>query len=95
MDVYIPNSFTPNNDFSNNTFKVFLNGINDFDFNLKIHDRWGEVLYISEDVTDEWDGTHQRTGNPAPMGVYSYVANLTSKTTGKNITRRGHITIIR
>ncbi len=95
MDVYIPNAFTPNSDFSNSTFKVVLNGINDFDFNLKIHDRWGEVLYMSNNVTDEWDGTHQRTGKPAPMGVYSYVANLTSKTTGKNVTKRGHITIIR
>lgn len=68
--IFIPNSFSPNNDGVNDFFKVYggddLIGIP----TLTIFDRWGNQIYNGP----QWDGTHQSTFlNP---GVFIYVAKV-------------------
>ena len=53
--LYIPNTFTPNNDRSNDKFSVYGFGIKEI--SIKIFDRWGQLLYHSSDVNQPWDGT--------------------------------------
>jgi gliding motility-associated-like protein len=56
--VFIPNTFTPNNDLLNDSFKVIYEC--DFqDFELSIYNRWGELIFHSFDPTASWDGTFQ------------------------------------
>jgi gliding motility-associated-like protein len=94
LDVYIPNSFTPGNgDTRNNTFDISVYSVNDFSFNIRIYNRWGEELFRSESLDDRWDGTHPTTGKLVPMGTYTYVANIISST-GKHLQRNGSITVI-
>jgi gliding motility-associated-like protein len=66
--VYVPNSFTPNNDGLNDVFKVYAIGLKEFD--LKVFDRWGTQVFNSNDITIGWDGTFN--GKPLNAGVYIY-----------------------
>lgn len=68
---YIPNSFTPDGDENNNTFKwVFTSGFDPYSFNIVIYNRWGECIFESNDSNGEWDGTY---GNiMCPTGIYTY-----------------------
>jgi gliding motility-associated-like protein len=67
-DIYIPNAFSPNGDAHNDQFQVSAVNINDFD--IKIFNRWGQLVYASTDQQFHWDGTHN--GREIPQGVYVY-----------------------
>jgi gliding motility-associated-like protein len=67
--AFIPGAFTPNKDGLNDVFKItglyYLKA-----FELKIFDRWGELLFASDNVENGWDGTFM--GKPVQNGVYIY-----------------------
>lgn len=69
--IYIPNVFTPNNDLLNDEFRVYGQGFADFEF--KIFDRWGELIFRTTDVYRGWDGTFK--GVLMPPGTYVYTCN--------------------
>ena len=52
--IYVPNVFTPDNDQINDTFHPISECIEDITFS--IFDRWGKLLFVSEDITNGWDG---------------------------------------
>lgn len=65
---YIPNIFTPNGDGRNDVFQVA--GQN-FEFlQLVIYDRWGQIIFLSDDEFEGWDGTFR--GMLVSNGVYVY-----------------------
>ncbi|MBC8265754.1 MAG: gliding motility-associated C-terminal domain-containing protein [Flavobacteriales bacterium] len=66
--IYIPNAFTPNADNINNSFGPSVYGIKEFE--MKIYDRWGGLIYITDDENKPWNGTIN--GNKTQSGVYSY-----------------------
>ncbi|MCB0555050.1 MAG: gliding motility-associated C-terminal domain-containing protein [Phaeodactylibacter sp.] len=68
--LYIPNSFSPNNDGKNDGFHPF-SPCELLDFQLTIFDRWGQMVYRSFDVNEKWDG--YRKGQPLERGVFTYV----------------------
>ncbi|MCB9185628.1 MAG: PKD domain-containing protein [Flavobacteriales bacterium] len=65
---YIPNSFTPNADDVNDDF--FGTGEGFTTYNMKIFDRWGELIFESNDPEFHWDGTYK--GEQVQMGTYAY-----------------------
>jgi len=68
---YVPNSFTPDGDEHNNTFKwVFTSGFDPYSFNIVIFNRWGECIFESNDPTGYWDGKYNN--GICPLGVYTY-----------------------
>ena len=73
-DVYIPNAFSPNGNGKNEIFKVI--GTNIMSINVKIYNRWGELVFEWNDINDGWDGTHQN--EPAPSGIYVYRVKIKS-----------------
>ena len=68
--VFVPNSFTPNNDPINGVFKVVYNS-DVTSGELLIFDRWGEIIFATQDLDFGWDGTFN--GTPVPSGAYNYV----------------------
>lgn len=64
--IFIPNSFTPNNDGNNDTFQPYINGAKNY--TITIFDRWGEIIFQEENGI--WDG--KVNGNFVQDGVYSY-----------------------
>jgi len=67
--IWIPNAFTPNEDKNNPEFGAY--GINVFDFNMEIYNRWGELLFVSNDINNRWDGTSSN-GLPCQEDIYTY-----------------------
>jgi len=55
--VYVPNSFTPNDDGKNDVFMEMQEGV--LGWNLELYNRWGEVIFQSQDATIGWDGKYQ------------------------------------
>jgi gliding motility-associated-like protein len=55
--MYIPSAFTPNGDGINDFFGVKAEGIKQF--KLEIFNRWGELVFESDDINTLWDGTYQ------------------------------------
>ena len=53
-EIYVPNSFTPNADWHNEVFVVY--GKNIKTYSMKIFDRWGDLLFESDDIQKHWDG---------------------------------------
>ncbi|MES2680193.1 MAG: gliding motility-associated C-terminal domain-containing protein [Bacteroidota bacterium] len=88
--LYVPNTFSPNNDGTNDVF--FVNGFGIYDINLVIYDRWGEKLFVSNDRNTGWDGKYN--GEVCDMGVYVYSIEYSSAK-GKRELKTGHVTIIK
>lgn len=66
----IPNAFTPNNDGLNDTWGIpFLNLYAKCD--VKIFNRYGQLIFHSEGYQQPWDGTFK--GDPMPVGTYVYI----------------------
>lgn len=55
--LYIPSAFTPNGDGINDKFGVKAQNITDF--NLRIYNRWGELVFESDNIAELWDGRYQ------------------------------------
>ncbi len=91
--LYAPNCFTPDGDEFNQTWRVFIEGVDLYHFNLKIFDRWGEVIWETMDPEASWDGTYQ--GKVVPYGSYTWLITTKEKVTDKKFTWTGSISIIR
>ena len=89
-NIYIPNVFTPNNDGKNDRIGVSGDFIDNIDF--AIYDRWGEKVFHTTDITEQWDGTFRNS--PCQAGVYYYRLEVKC-TGGKTFLKGGDITLIR
>lgn len=69
-NVYTPNAFTPDGDGLNESFRPFVTGFNSY--RLVIANRWGQIVFDSEDATEGWNGRMKNIGDPCPDGVYSW-----------------------
>ena len=70
--VFIPNAFTPDGDGLNNEFMaVFPENMKLANYEMYIYDRWGELVFYSQDPKQGWDAS--LAGFDAPDGVYSYL----------------------
>ncbi len=71
--LFFPNAFTPNDDGKNEAF--FPVGFTRYvtDFEMKIFNRWGEQIFITNDLNAGWDGINQRNGLRSSAGVYLYL----------------------
>lgn len=90
--VYIPNSFTQNNNLVNDVFKIIGMNIYERDFELKIYRRDGELVYRSEYLGSVWDGTYK--GVSAENGNYHFALN-TKDSTGYVYYYEGVIELVR
>jgi gliding motility-associated-like protein len=70
-DFYLeaPSAFTPNGDSNNDVFRFESKNISVFD--LKIFNRWGEIVFSTNDVNEGWDGNVN--GHPQNIDTYKYV----------------------
>ncbi len=72
FNVYIPNSFTPNNDGRNDIFKPIGTAWQPDTYELIIFNRWGEVVFESTDPNAAWDGSHQNGDHYVKDDIYVY-----------------------
>ncbi|MBR4217838.1 MAG: VCBS repeat-containing protein [Bacteroidales bacterium] len=92
-EVWVPNAFSPNHDDVND---VFLPQVSNTlaSYELMIFDRWGKMVFRTEDVNEPWDGTVK--GARSPSNVFTYVIYYTCMSAPDHKERKvGSVTIVR
>jgi gliding motility-associated-like protein len=82
---FVPyNVFTPNTegDNKNDKFVIDIEGWEEFEIN--IYNRWGELVFKTDDPINSWDGTIMNKGTKCPAGTYFYVINYKLKNRAEN-----------
>jgi gliding motility-associated-like protein len=87
---YVPSAFTPNEDGVNEEFFGQGEGIKSY--SMYVYDRWGELIFISNDEAHRWDGTFK--GKQVQKGVYIYYFYLLDWRNDDH-EYRGHVNLIR
>lgn len=70
---FIPNSFSPNNDGKNDTWKIIGKTIEKIE--VRIFNRWGQQIFYSNTPFQSWDGKF--AGVDQPIGAYAFTAKFT------------------
>jgi gliding motility-associated-like protein len=91
-ELFIPTIFSPNGKGpqANETFCVFSNCVEQF--KLAIHNRWGEKIFESEDISKCWDGTFK--GIEVQSGLYAYNLFVRQRN-GTVVNKTGTITLVK
>ena len=92
---YVPNTFTPDGDGHNETFKpVFTSGYAPTTFTMLIFDRWGEIVFESHDPSAGWTGTYGTGGVKVQDGTYTWKIDFRTSMTDQRILVVGHVNVL-
>lgn len=95
--IYVPNAFSPNNDGMNDVFKPYLKA--DFypinTYQLAVFNRWGNLVFQTNDKEIAWNGTWQGKELPSEVYVWFIKINYTDKDKIKNLVLSGDVTLMR
>lgn len=93
--TYVPNSFTPDGDGLNEGFMMSTNIDVITDFEMKIFDRWGQLIYETKDPYKPWLGSYQNSGEVLKSEVYAYRITYEIKGTDTRRELLGHVTLLK
>jgi len=88
--VEVPNAFSPNGDGRND--RVFIKGFGIAKISWRIYNRWGELVFFTNDYMQGWDG--KQNGKDLLQGVYHYVLEV-EFSDGRKGTKKGDITLLK
>lgn len=88
--IFFPNAFTPTDDGLNDGFIGIGEGIKKYE--MWVFDRWGNMIYYTDDINKPWDGTIQ--GRPCQIDVYVWKA-VVLDVFDKKHKYIGHVSLIR
>ena len=91
--VYIPNSFTPDNDGVNDSWRVVATEDCWDNVEISVYSRWGDMVWLSNSLEKQWDGGYTRS--MVRDDVYSYRFIARNKYTYQWVERLGHIVVLR
>lgn len=92
--AFVPNAFSPNGDTKNDVFpwKTVRSCVKDFE--MKIYNRWGNLVYQTSDQTKGWDGSTPK-GKDGNEGVYAFEINVTLLDGTVIPTHKGTVTLMK
>ncbi len=91
LEPYVPNAFSPNSDGLNDeVVPLAMESVISFEF--EIYNRWGELIFKTDNQSDGWDGTFN--GKELNPGVYVWQGYYIMQD-GTELIRKGNITLIR
>ncbi len=94
FNVFTPNAFRPDSEIpENREFMPVGVGINPEVFQFRVYNRWGEMVFESENPEIKWDGT-TKNSRPAPAGNYIWKADF-EDIQGFSHTMKGQVLLIR
>lgn len=91
--LYAPNAFTPDDNEYNQRWKIYMQGVDIQNFTMQIYDRWGQVIWESHDIEEEWDGTFN--GVLLPNGTYTWTIRAKDAISDAVYNYKGHVSILR
>lgn len=91
--VFVPNSFSPDNDGRNDYFSPSVIGLKEDDYFFYVYSRWGELIYRTSKTSDSWDGDFNNI--PVQKGVYIWRIKGKKETDNSVFEKIGHVTVLR
>lgn len=91
--LYVPTAFSPDGDAVNDLLFALGVGIDKDNFSFSVYDRWGELIFVTNDFQFNWDG-RAKTHEMVPLGVYVWYCNFFD-TNGIYHEKSGIVTVIR
>src|SRR5690606_6222786 len=92
---YVPNTFTPDGNNINNTFKpICTSGYDYYDYHLTVFNRWGEIVFEAFNADYGWNG-HYGDGGLVEDGVYIWQIEFGETMSDKRNKQRGHVTVLK
>ncbi len=96
-NLWVPNCFTPDNSYQNDYFYAVCSEPSlVVDFEMYVYNRWGALVFESNNVEDKWDGTFN--GKSCDEGVYNWIINYSTKGANNEkmyFKRWGTVTLLR
>jgi gliding motility-associated-like protein len=93
VEVFVPNAFRPDSHIQENRiFKPVFTFFTPEKYTLQIFNRWGQLIFQSENFWEGWDGT--LNGSMANAGVYAYIIRY-SDSMGESFEKRGALLLTR
>lgn len=93
VNLFAPNAFTPDGDEYNQSWEVHVTGIDIYDFDLFIFNRWGEIIWESHNPNVGWDGTYH--GKIVEAGTYTWKAVVKKPYVDERITFSGFVNVLK
>ncbi len=91
--LYAPNTFTPDGDEFNQSWNIHIEGVDIYNFELFIFNRWGEVIWESHDPSVGWDGTYK--GKIVQQGTYTWIIRVNDILNDDKHTFNGFVNVMR
>jgi gliding motility-associated-like protein len=91
--VYIPNAFTPDGNGHNDVFLPVITGSEITLYDMQIFNRWGEMIFRSNDASIGWDGAVN--GIESPDGAYTWLLEMRHIQSEDPVKKQGSVVLIR
>ena len=91
LTLYAPNAFSPDGDGVNDHFQIRGQGVEDY--NLEIYNRWGQMVFQSENINTRWNGEYR--GKQVPIGTYVYQVKSISVSGNEVMVKDGFVALVR
>lgn len=91
-DIYFPTAFTPNNDGLNDRFGALGNLFSITSFNLYVYNRWGQLIFFTNDPFEKWDAKQNGTTLDSGTFIWFAIYSINNKPT---ISKKGTVVLIR
>jgi gliding motility-associated-like protein len=88
--LFVPNTFTPNNDGINDRFLALATEVDDF--RMLVYNRWGQLIFETDRLGEGWDGRYK--GHESPIDTYVWRVDL-REANGSQHTLFGHVNLVR
>lgn len=92
---YVPNAFTPDEDGLNDEWGPAGQSFEYESYNVQVYDRWGKMIWQTDNPTKYWDGTFMNSGKDVKQGMYIYVFTLKKFNTFEPKKITGTVTLYR
>lgn len=94
LNVYVPNSFTPDGSGINDVWSpIFSTLVNEGNYECSVFNGFGEQVFYTNDYHQGWDGTYE--GKKAQDGTYTYYILYSGLENAKSTTLTGHINLLK
>ena len=94
IELFIPNTFTPNGDGVNDFFLPQGTGLNWDTFEMYVFDRWGNLIYKTNDINKPWNGKANGGNLLAQIDTYEWKVKVYGNDGEKRI-YVGHVNLVR
>ncbi len=91
LHIHVPSAFSPDGDGINDAFFAVSEGVEDF--NMQVYNRWGEVVFESNDIEEQWDGSFK--GELSQEDAYVYVIEARGMDDDEPTTLKGTVSLIK